>query len=83
MPYLTPERRGMLDAGDSAKNAGDLNYLISQLANKYWVNSNRRYQDLNDIVGAMEGAKAEFIRQVVNPYEDSKIEANGGLYNVK
>ena len=38
------------------------------------------YQTCNDVMGALEGAKAEFYRRVVGPYEDQKIEENGDVY---
>lgn len=80
MPYIVRERRIGLHALPLATNAGELNYLISMLFIRYWENSQKNYQAINDIVGAVEGAKAEFQRQVVNKYEDEKIAQNGGLY---
>ena len=47
---------------------------------QYWVNSLQNYQAINDIVGAVEGAKLEFVRRIVNPYEDKKIKENGDVY---
>ena len=38
------------------------------------------YQTMNDIIGALEGAKLEFYRRVVVPYENDKIEQNGDVY---
>ena len=38
------------------------------------------YQNINDIVGALDGAKAEFQRRVVVDYEKAKIEENGDVY---
>jgi hypothetical protein len=35
---------------------------------------------MNDVVGALEGAKAEFQRIVVAPYEDKKMAENGDVY---
>jgi hypothetical protein len=35
---------------------------------------------VNDVVGALDGAKAEFQRRVVAPYEDKKIRENGDVY---
>jgi len=80
MPYVSAKRKEQLAAGLPIENAGSLNYLITKLLIRYWTNSNRRYQDLNDIVGALECSKAEFIRRVVNDYEDLKIRLNGDVY---
>lgn len=66
-------------------NPGHLNYLITQLCLAY-INGTKasgyaaRYQDYNDVVGALEGAKLEFYRRAVSPYEDAKIEENGDVY---
>jgi hypothetical protein len=38
------------------------------------------YQTINDIVGALEGAKLEFYRRVAVPYEDKKIIENGDVF---
>ena len=38
------------------------------------------YATINDIIGALEGAKMEFYRRVVAPYEDEKIKENGDVY---
>lgn len=38
------------------------------------------YQGINDIIGALEGAKAEFQRRKVADYEDTKIAENGDVY---
>ena len=89
MPYLKPERRQEINrdvAGFSvAKTAGELNYLFTLLCTGYLMekgelNGKISYQDLNDIIGALEGAKAEFYRRVVVPFEDLKIKENGDVY---
>jgi hypothetical protein len=40
----------------------------------------KNYQTVNDIVGALEGAKMEFYRRAAAPYEDLKIKENGDVY---
>lgn len=61
-------------------NAGELNYLFTCIIRNYVRKHGLRYQQINDVVGALEGAKAEFQRRVVVPYEDSKIAENGDVY---
>jgi len=80
MPYIKPMQKEALEAGASITGPGELNYLISRTLRRYWTNSPQNYQALNDIVGAVEGAKQEFIRRIVNPYEDRKIKENGDVY---
>jgi hypothetical protein len=38
------------------------------------------YRTINDVLGALEGAKLEFYRRVAAPYEDQKIQENGDVY---
>lgn len=61
-------------------NAGELNYLFTQIARIYLDNHGLRYQRINDIVGALEGAKLELYRRVAASYEDGKIKENGDVY---
>lgn len=82
MPYIPKEDRPPLDQGDIAPvTAGDLNYCISRYCNEYVHNHGLSYATLNEIVGVLECAKQEFLRRVVAPYEDTKIEKNGDVYD--
>ena len=80
MPYISQEERRDLFAGGDILTAGQLNYQITVLVVEYLRTNKLNYQTINDIVGALEGAKAEFQRRVVNPYEKDKIETNGDVY---
>lgn len=80
MPYILKSRRARLDEGrDAPRNAGELNYAITSLINEYYRYEGG-YASINDILGALEGAKLEFYRRVAAPYEDTKIEENGDVY---
>ena len=83
MPYITPARRDTLDtiAAELPDNAGELNYVLTKIAVRYLRKHGKRYQTLNDILGAFEGAKLELYRRVAAPYEDTKIEENGDVYD--
>ena len=82
MPYIKSERRNELNCDDEAKAevSGELNYQITELCANYWFNHGPNYQCINDIVGALEGAKLEFYSRVARSYEDTKIKANGDVY---
>ena len=80
MPYIKPERRRELGETPVPRDAGELNYMITMLIRRYAVWEKLSYQRINDIVGALEGAKLEFVRRVVNNYEDKKIIENGDCY---
>jgi hypothetical protein len=91
MPYIKQKDRCRLDAaiqnantpfmlGTCVDTAGELNYLVTKIIRGYFVQNGGNYQAINDVVGALEGAKAEFQRRVVAKYEDMKIEDNGDVY---
>lgn len=80
MPYIKKEDYERVHT-TGPENAGELNFMITQTILKYWERGvAQNYQCINDIVGALEGAKLEFVRRVVNPYEDTKIQQNGDVY---
>lgn len=92
MPYLKREdkekveelieetNRSFRDIGGELKTAGELNYTVTQLIRGYFIDNGGRYQQINDVVGALDSAKAEFQRRIVGPYEDLKIKDNGDVY---
>ena len=79
MPYILPEQRKSIEC-ENLLDAGELNYAITMLLVCYWETHGKNYQTINDILGALEGAKAEFYRRVAAPYEDQKIAENGDVY---
>ena len=88
MPYIDlPNRDGFsaaLSHMDKVISAGctpgDLNYLFTKVALSYLRARGKRYTTMNDVLGALEGAKLEFYRRLVAPYEDVKIHENGDVY---
>ena len=80
MPYVTQDRREVLDKNSLPLSAGELNYLITKMCLKFVKTHELNYQVLNDVVGALEGAKLEFYRRMVAPYENTKIRGNGDVY---
>jgi len=88
MPYIKTNDRDRLDYVTDAisnvgiKSAGELNYLITRLCIAYTEDNPIGYQSINDIVGALESAKAEFYRRYAVSYEEKKIKENGDVYHV-
>jgi hypothetical protein len=81
MPYMTPGRRTELDAFPRLpRGPGDLNYLLTTTLVDYITDNGLSYGTINDVLGALEGAKQEFYRRVAVPYEDSKRTVNGDVY---
>jgi len=92
MPYLRDEEKKVLEdlittsvnkieeIGGYCYSSGDLNYVITKIILGYFKTRGGRYKQINDVVGAMEGAKLEFYRKVVAPYEEIKESENGSVY---
>jgi hypothetical protein len=62
------------------ENAGELNFLLSTFIANYLRHNGKNYANVNEMMGALECAKMELYRVVIGPYEDEKIEQNGGVY---
>lgn len=77
MPYIKQDDRGKLL---KQLNVGTLNYSLTRELISYVTVNGLSYQTINDVVGALESAKAEFQRRVAGPYEDTKIRENGDVY---
>jgi hypothetical protein len=82
MPYIPYSQRLVVQQTGPQK-AGDLNYQLTLCVLGYLKAHGTSYQTINDCVGALEGAKLEFVRRVVNKYEDSAIQRNGDIYEVQ
>lgn len=87
MPYVNPKLREALRPWSAmiASEPGYLNYQFTFLINQFLsmrrtVGTINNYQDFNDVIGALEGAKAEFYRRIVIPYEDTKAKEHGDVY---
>lgn len=81
MPYIAQERRKQLKEHNiTDPTPGDINYAITEMIRDYWYQSAQNYQAINDVLGALEGAKHEFYRRVAVPYEDKKKKENGDVY---
>jgi len=85
MPYLRQQDREKFQSLVNAmhlndiRTPGDLNYLVTHLMLAYLENTDRKYQNYNDAIGALECAKLELYRRHVAPYEDLKIDENGDV----
>lgn len=79
MPYLPEARREFVDATGPV-SAGDLNYEITSLCDRY-LDGRVDYEAVNKVIGVLECAKLEFYRRIAGPYEDTKIEQNGDVYS--
>ena len=86
MPYIDPDARQRLADGAEPENAGELNYAVTRLVDRYLQRAGEeagrlRYAHLNEAVGVLECAKLELYRRLAAPYEDDKIVENGDVYS--
>lgn len=80
MPYITKDDRDLIESIEDLRNPGQLNFYFTEAIAQYIRNRSLSYQAINDVIGALEGAKLEFYARVVRPYEDRKIKENGDVY---
>lgn len=90
MPYITKaQKHAVWDSvsktiwSEWITSAGELNFAFTQLIIEYLELKGLNYQNINDVMGALEGAKLEMYRRVAAPYEDKKIDLNGDVYEKK
>ena len=86
MPYIVRKRREVLDPTicpehAAAECAGELNFQITRLVDRFISDKGLCYETLNAAMGVLECAKAEVYRRVVTPLEDCKEVVNGDVYD--
>ena len=82
MPYLKDWSRRAELAKDQPKleNGAEFNFVISYLADEFIERHGLSYHTLEEIIGALEAAKQEFLHRVVDPYEAMAANRNGDVY---
>lgn len=82
MPYIEQERRIVIlnDPDVHIENTGELNYILTKIVIGYMEYHGKSYDTLSQITAALDDVKDEFRRRVVHPYEDSKKQENGDVY---
>lgn len=82
MPYINAYERNRLSCTGfvDSDGPGHLNFAITSLIKEY-IGAKLSYQKINDVIGALEGAKLEFYRRVAVPYENAKMAENGDVYS--
>jgi len=83
MPYVSTDARSRLDDGGEPEDAGELNYVVTKVVDRYLCRKDRlRYAHINEVIGVLECLKLELYRRVAGPYEDAKMEESGDVYDV-
>ena len=81
MPYITADQKNLVKRS-GPHTAGQLNFAVTAICLKYLdnVGGAGHYNLLNDVIGALECAKAEMYRRLLAPLEDRKIVENGDVF---
>lgn len=81
MPYIPPKRRDEIIESGVAETPGELNFVMTHFAIEYVIAQPRvDYDTLSDVVKTFECAKLEFVRRVLDHYEDEAMKKNGDVY---
>lgn len=80
MPYISKDRRSALEPSGKPETAGELNYAVTRLVDRYLGDKGLRYHNINEVIGVLECAKLELYRRIASPYEDRKILEEGDVY---
>ena len=82
MPYIQDSirRRWLRGSVVQPQDAGELNFVISTVVDRFLTRKGLTYANLNEALGAVECAKLEIYRRIAAPYEDTKIKENGDVF---
>ena len=86
MPYISrPRREAFAELLAKIKetridSAGELNYIVTKLMLEYLKQHGEQYRMQNEVIGAIECAKMEFIRRKLVPLEQDKQAENGDVF---
>lgn len=87
MPYITQERRDVLDASIDTlirqlnvfgSQEGDINYTITRIVTE--MCGSISYRNINTMMGVLSCVQQEFYRRIAIPYENQKIVENGDVF---
>ena len=86
MPYINQSQRPVLDAElerlmfPQAWTPGEVNYVLTRIILLWRPPVKSHYVDHQAVLGLLEAIKAEYIEQVLRPYEDKKKAENGDVF---
>ena len=87
MPYVTKESQRDLHMVRASETTGELTYMMQQEIQEYLIhklNGNAdhklHYADVAEVLGALEGMKADVVRRLLTPLEERAQAANGDVW---
>lgn len=86
MPYIYDEARQDLEFKREPENVGELTYVIQRSIAHYLLakradGADLHYADFAEVLGALEGARVDFERRVLAPYEERKLAEHGDVWD--
>lgn len=81
MPYVPKRVKKYLAKNNPPAGPGDLTYLFQQDIKRYIEHMGEGYGTFAQVLGALEGAKADFVDRVLLPYEHKKHDENGDVWS--
>lgn len=84
MPYIKQEDRESIEPFIKmllmgTYSDGELNYIITKLLLSQLEKRGLNYQNCNNLMGVLTCCQLEMYRQLIGPYEDTKINSNGDV----
>ena len=87
MPYINQDARVKFDLLDDLTipgSPGELNYVISSIINKYFLQAGKlNYTKINEVIGALECCKLEVYRRLASDLETFKCAVNGDVFDIQ
>lgn len=83
MPYIKQENRPKFDAlieQMPSMTVGDLNYVFTRLLERFRDKEGVSYATYNAMMGVLTCCQLELYRRQAAPYEDTKIQENGDVW---
>jgi hypothetical protein len=88
MPYVDDASKRRVEVGSGSLTVGELTYGLQQVVQDFLLDRVRcegtlRYEHCAQVLGALEGCKADFVDRVLLPYEATKAAQNGDVWDVR
>ncbi len=80
MPYITQRRRDDLDVDGTPGDVGELTYALQRVIKEYIDARPTRFYVFAEVMAGIECVKADFVEQVLLPYEARKRAENGDVW---
>lgn len=86
MPYISENQRQLYKSLDSCiqmvsiENPADLAYLTARLVRRYLINKLENWDELSNVIKALDSVIDEIRRRKLHPHEQGKMLTNGDVF---